>query len=60
MSDIFVQHMEHRLAADGCASGSPGISAYGAIAFLMKWEEGPAPDFDQFLQRATTTTSGVG
>jgi hypothetical protein len=58
MSDMLVQHMERRLAADSCASGSPGISAYGAIAFLMKGEEGPAPDFDQFLKRATTTTSG--
>ena len=60
MSDMLVQHMERRLAANGCASGSPGISAYGPIAFLMKGEEGPAPDFDQFLKRATTTTAGGG
>ena len=28
---------------------------YGAIAFLLKGEEGPAPDFDQFLKSPATT-----
>ena len=60
MSDMLVQHMRRRLAADGCASGSPSIAAYGAIALLLKRDEGPAPDFKQFLKRATTTAGGVG
>jgi hypothetical protein len=55
MSDMLVQHVERRLAADGCTEGSPGICAYGAIAFLLKGEEGPAPDFDQFLKSPATT-----
>ena len=59
MSDMLVRHMADRLTADGCTNGAPGICVYGAIALLLKGEEGAAPDFDQFLRRASTTTGGA-
>lgn len=59
MSDMLVRHMGHRLKADGCADGAPGMCVYGAIALLLKGEDGAAPDFDQFLKRAATTADGA-
>ncbi len=53
MSDMLVRLAERRLAEESCASGSPGICVYGAVALLLKSEEGAAPDFDEFLKPGT-------
>lgn len=50
MSEMLLRLMESRFSAGRCASDSPGISAYGGIALLLKGEDGPALDFHPFLK----------
>lgn len=50
MSDMLLRHVEGRIAAEAGQGGAPGICVYGAIALLLKGEEGPPPDFDRFLK----------
>ncbi len=52
MSDMLVRLAERRLVEESCASGSPGICVYGAMAILLKGEDGAVPDFDDFLKPA--------
>jgi hypothetical protein len=49
MADMLVRSIERTLATDVCPSGVPGVVVYGAIALLLKGENGPAPAFDEFL-----------
>jgi hypothetical protein len=50
MIDMLVRCVERALAEDGCTSGAAGVTVYGSIALFLKGEEGPAPQFDEFLK----------
>ena len=50
MSDMLLRHIEGRIAAEARQGGAPGICVYGAIALLLKGEEGPPLDCDRFLK----------
>jgi hypothetical protein len=50
MIDMLVRCVERTLATDGCTSGTAGVSVYGSIALFLKGQEGPAPEFDEFLK----------
>ena len=50
MSDMLLRHIEGRIAAEARQGGAPGICVYGAVALLLKGEEGPPLDFDRFLK----------
>ncbi len=52
MSDMLLRVIEGRISAEAGHGGAPGICVYGAVALLLKGEDGPPPDFDVFLKNA--------
>ena len=53
ISAMLLRCMERSLSADVCVAGFPGIAVYGAIALLLKGEDGPPPDFDEFKRASS-------